>query len=488
MSDKSTLQNDTEKLAKALQQYLALICLGKVNPEQQKEIRKHIQRLGIERVDTAFHYLMSDQNFIVQKNDKIKDYIKRTWELEKEILKTKESLFIPLDEDIEKYADKFTEANKGTDKDNKIEAIKEIPSISPENILSIKSSSKQDLLSVLHQEKAKERLKKLEKIKKAEEEIQNIQSEIKQMSKITEEKQNQERQTQNNQVEIPQEVQNKSDKQQTADVTISPENTVNIRKEETNIKHPVTNDDNIQIRISQTRKDIDTTQILGSCYNGQGDKIGSFVQNKQDTTGIEQTMITFTDKESAIIRRKEGKVVAVLGSKGEKLDCIQLDNAGQYISEIGRKIEAGEEINNEDLKKAKDFTNNGEQGVILTVLYPEQSLAISKLAKDRGIETEKTQENKNAKSSEEFILDKLLKDGNLTKEQENKLLEISIEVEQQRLNEKNKKGNYAEQLIDKIVKGDFLNQQQKDIALNAAIEAEKTENKGLKNITIEKTR
>ena len=84
-----------------------------------------------------------------------------------------------------------------------------------------------------------------------------------------------------------------------------------------------------------------------------------------------------------------------------------------------------------------------------------------------------------AKPSEEMILDSLLKEGKLTREQEDKILEMAVFIENKRLKEKEMgldvKNNYAEQFIDTLAASKDFSEEQKSVALDAAIEAESVE-------------
>ena len=84
-------------------------------------------------------------------------------------------------------------------------------------------------------------------------------------------------------------------------------------------------------------------------------------------------------------------------------------------------------------------------------------------------------EYKNLTSSEEKILDAMLKNGGLTAAQEAELLEAAIAVEQERLSGAIKNGNFAESLINKIKDSTLLSDDQKSQLLNFAAEAEKEE-------------
>lgn len=88
-------------------------------------------------------------------------------------------------------------------------------------------------------------------------------------------------------------------------------------------------------------------------------------------------------------------------------------------------------------------------------------------------------EKNNSASSEEKILDYMIKNGKLSVDQENLLLDVAIQVEKERLeNEKNgiqNKGSYAESFIDKIKDDKNFSTTQKDLMLNAGIKAEKME-------------
>ncbi len=84
-------------------------------------------------------------------------------------------------------------------------------------------------------------------------------------------------------------------------------------------------------------------------------------------------------------------------------------------------------------------------------------------------------EYKSLTSSEEKILDAMLKNGGLTAAQEAELLEAAIAVEQERLSGAIKNGNFAESLINKIKDSTLLSDDQKSQLLNFAAEAEKEE-------------
>ena len=84
-------------------------------------------------------------------------------------------------------------------------------------------------------------------------------------------------------------------------------------------------------------------------------------------------------------------------------------------------------------------------------------------------------EYKNLTSSEEKILDAMLKNGGLTAAQEAELLEAAIAVERERLSGAIKNGNFAESLINKIKDSTLLSDDQKSQLLNFAAEAEKEE-------------
>lgn len=485
----NTQQDDNQLLKNALLKYLLGILTDNISPVEQKKVRDHIQRLGINRVDDTFSILMEDKGSLLQKNSLMKKYVQNVWEQEKEILKTKESLFIPLSEDINNLSDRLADKSaEYTEMEKKQEQLKhlDMSEISSQKIFSMGKTSytKEDVLSFYNKYKDEQMRKDVEKIKKAEAQIKQMQAEIKQIMQAEAER----NKVSENNTAKAQEVNEANKYPKTAEIN---DNSQSVHIEVQNTKPAETNKeainnqqtvevstDNPTIRASINRKNEDITQTIGSCYNKQEEEICDFVQNKNNMTGLEQTVVSFGD-DDVVIRRINGKTINLIDNKG-RLNCNQLDKAGQYVSEIGRKIKAGEDIKDEDLKKANELSNKGKQGVILTILYPEQSKAITKLAQDRGlyiVDTNNAKETPKRESSEEFILDALLKDGNLSKEQENKLLEISVEIEQQRLNPENKKGNYAEQFIDKIIKSDILDKKQKVVALNAAIEAEKIENK-----------
>jgi len=81
--------------------------------------------------------------------------------------------------------------------------------------------------------------------------------------------------------------------------------------------------------------------------------------------------------------------------------------------------------------------------------------------------------------SEEIILDEMLRAGKLTREQEDKILEMAIFIQEKRAKEKEQgiqsESSYAEQFIDQIKDSKDFSDEQKDIALNAAIKAESME-------------
>lgn len=83
-------------------------------------------------------------------------------------------------------------------------------------------------------------------------------------------------------------------------------------------------------------------------------------------------------------------------------------------------------------------------------------------------------------SSEEGIVNDILKSRSLTPEKEEKLFELAIEVEKDRLNNNGNMGNFAEQLVNKAIKSNAFSEKELGVILNAAVKAEKEEigNKG----------
>lgn len=154
------------------------------------------------------------------------------------------------------------------------------------------------------------------------------------------------------------------------------------------------------------------------------------------------------------------------------------------------KIVSNEEVSNEDLISAYQSVQGNQfrmydgmyaltKTISLKAKEYEQSQQKNEEIKTMPEVSVKNEQQETPKRSEEIILDEMLRAGKLTKEQEDKILEMAVFIEQKRLKEKeqgiNNETSYAEQFIDKIKDSKDFTEKQKDIALNAAIKAENAE-------------
>ena len=216
----------------------------------------------------------------------------------------------------------------------------------------------------------------------------------------------------------------------------------------------------------------------------------------KDPQGCEHKVFEKEGQDSyEIIKDNKGKIVKIATLDGaDYADAQKIEQQMSVASEVFNKIKSNEAVSNEDLMSAYNFIEQDQLGVC------DGMHALKKTITDKAQEYQKNQSTEDAKGeypkdlsetipltkdpqmpSEEIILDEMLRAGKLTREQEDKILEMAVFIEQKRLKEKelgiSDEKSYAEQFIDKIKDSKDFSESQKDVALNAAIKAENIEKK-----------
>ncbi len=226
-------------------------------------------------------------------------------------------------------------------------------------------------------------------------------------------------------------------------------------------------------------------------YDDDG-KIKLITQEYVDSNNQRHKIFEEEGKEAyKIITDEKGNITKIADLDGKEIaDAQQIQDQLLQARKVFNKIASNEEVSNEDLISAYQSVQ-GNQFRIYDDMYA-LTKTISLKAKEYEQSQQKNEEIKTMpevsvknvqqetpKRSEEIILDEMLRAGKLTKEQEDKILEMAVFIEQKRLKEKeqgiNNETSYAEQFIDKIKDSKDFTEKQKDIALNAAIKAENAE-------------
>lgn len=192
-----------------------------------------------------------------------------------------------------------------------------------------------------------------------------------------------------------------------------------------------------------------------------------------------------------IIKDEKGNITKIADLDGKEIaDAQQIQDQLLQARKVFNKIASNEEVSNEDLISAYQSVQSNQfriyddmyaltKTISLKAKEYEQSQQKNEEIKTMPEVSVKNEQQETPKRSEEIILDEMLRAGKLTKEQEDKILEMAVFIEQKRLKEKeqgiNNETSYAEQFIDKIKDSKDFTEKQKDIALNAAIKAEKAE-------------
>lgn len=192
-----------------------------------------------------------------------------------------------------------------------------------------------------------------------------------------------------------------------------------------------------------------------------------------------------------IITDEKGNITKIADLDGKEIaDAQQIQDQLLQARKVFNKIASNEEVSNEDLISAYQSVQSNQfriyddmyaltKTISLKAKEYEQSQQKNEEIKTMPEVSVKNEQQETPKRSEEIILDEMLRAGKLTKEQEDKILEMAVFIEQKRLKEKeqgiNNETSYAEQFIDKIKDSKDFTEKQKDIALNAAIKAEKAE-------------
>lgn len=226
-------------------------------------------------------------------------------------------------------------------------------------------------------------------------------------------------------------------------------------------------------------------------YDDDG-KIKLITQEYTDNNNQTHKIFEEKGKEAyEIIQDEKGNITKIADIDGKEIaDAQEVQNQLLQARKVFNKIVANEEVSNEDLISAYQSVQ-GNQFKIYDGMYAltktislkakeyEQSQQKNEEIKTMPEVSVKNEQQETPKRSEEIILDEMLRAGKLTKEQEDKILEMAVFIEQKRLKEKeqgiNNETSYAEQFIDKIKDSKDFTEKQKDIALNAAIKAEKAE-------------
>lgn len=226
-------------------------------------------------------------------------------------------------------------------------------------------------------------------------------------------------------------------------------------------------------------------------YDDDG-KIKLITQEYTDNNNQTHKIFEEKGKEAyEIIQDEKGNITKIADIDGKEIaDAQEVQNQLLQARKVFNKIVANEEVSNEDLTSAYQSVQ-GNQFRIYDDMYAltktislkakeyEQSQQKNEEIKTMPEVSVKNEQQETPKRSEEIILDEMLRAGKLTKEQEDKILEMAVFIEQKRLKEKeqgiNNETSYAEQFIDKIKDSKDFTEKQKDIALNAAIKAENAE-------------
>lgn len=226
-------------------------------------------------------------------------------------------------------------------------------------------------------------------------------------------------------------------------------------------------------------------------YDDDG-KIKLITQEYVDSNNQRHKIFEEEGKEAyKIITDEKGNITKIADLDGKEIaDAQQIQDQLLQARKVFNKIASNEEVSNEDLINAYQSVQ-GNQFRIYDDMYAltktislkakeyEQSQQKNEEIKTMPEVSVKNEQQETPKRSEEIILDEMLRAGKLTKEQEDKILEMAVFIEQKRLKEKeqgiNNETSYAEQFIDKIKDSKDFTEKQKDIALNAAIKAEKAE-------------
>lgn len=226
-------------------------------------------------------------------------------------------------------------------------------------------------------------------------------------------------------------------------------------------------------------------------YDDDG-KIKLITQEYVDSNNQRHKIFEEEGKEAyKIITDEKGNITKIADLDGKEIaDAQQIQDQLLQARKVFNKIASNEEVSNEDLISAYQSVQ-GNQFRIYDDMYAltktislkakeyEQSQQKNEEIKTMPEVSVKNEQQETPKRSEEIILDEMLRAGKLTKEQEDKILEMAVFIEQKRLKEKeqgiNNETSYAEQFIDKIKDSKDFTEKQKDIALNAAIKAEKAE-------------
>ena len=152
----------------------------------------------------------------------------------------------------------------------------------------------------------------------------------------------------------------------------------------------------------------------------------------------------------------------------------------QGKEEVSDTVSVPEQEVQEEQVTPEPVQEQGKEDVSDTVSAPEQEVQVKPLTVvDKYSDTVSASSDIDNRPSEEVILDTLLKEGKLTKEQEDKILEMAIFIEEKRANDKllgkDATDNYAEQFLDNIIESKDFSNEQKDVVLNAAVQAESME-------------
>ena len=224
-------------------------------------------------------------------------------------------------------------------------------------------------------------------------------------------------------------------------------------------------------------------------YNEQGDLLTS-IREYTDSDGICHKIYQTKNKEPYEVTSSSNEgilKIATLDGK-EIADAKTINQEYSNVMSTFNDILGGKDVNNENIQKAYATIQNdqfniyedGLQQVISNAArqhVKNEEISVQKEDTDKSNEEISVQKEDTDKRSEEIILDEMLKEGKLTKEQEDKILEMAILIEQKRIEEKGAhvENNYAEQFIDKLKDSNDFSNEQKDMALNAAIKAENAE-------------
>ena len=226
-------------------------------------------------------------------------------------------------------------------------------------------------------------------------------------------------------------------------------------------------------------------------YDDDG-KIKLITQEYTDNNNQSHKIFEEKGKEAyEIIQDEKGNITKIADLDGKEIaDAQQIQDQLLQARKVFNKIVSNEEVSNEDLISAYQSVQGNQfrmydgmyaltKTISLKAKEYEQSQQKNEEIKTMPEVSVKNEQQETPKRSEEIILDEMLRAGKLTKEQEDKILEMAVFIEQKRLKEKeqgiNNETSYAEQFIDKIKDSKDFTEKQKDIALNAAIKAENAE-------------